>query len=1440
MARHPKAKVLARNAARSRIDAGAVAARKFAESPAVASGNPDARRPDARGLDARGLDARGLDARGLDARGPDARRPDARGTARGPRSSGANAYADRFAARLSLRPLESRWAFDLGLPDATASIVLQDGDLVIADTQPGGRDDRLTISADTTRSLRPYDYYRIEDPYAVFAVDDVPGAEVSDDGHVVEIPFLSLEDGRIVVRTEGGDDQLTLDLSISAFEHGVEFDGGAEVAAARGPAGAAAVDSLRLIGGGPYALVSHQAAGPHAGSITIDGSLQIVYSQVQSIDDGLVSQRREFLLADTSDIVTLEGGMLDGSATPDRLRLSGDGWTRIDFAHPEELLELRGGDGGDEIRVGTLAGNYRASLSITGDQGEDRIFQIGDVTLGDAAGPGDLYYAAESIEIAGSIVTAGGMVEFNGLTRLVGDLSIDSRVEDGGAGGMLSGDIRFIGRLESDDPGRFRLSLEAGSGDILFADVVGDSQPLETLEIGSARDVEFTETVWLAGDLIQHAGSGVTTLRGTGGNGIGGSLSLSAASIRLLQRPTHVAGDAILAAAESIVITRPLDTMNGAKAHSTPGRIDLRSDGWILLGEDGDLLAAAGITQSGSAATVYSAAEWVAGAGGIEFEGRVILTGNMTVDVTSNAQTAVRFHQTIDSGAWPPDAVWLDAGDGDSGEGNEGGDTASGWWLTILSAGGDVAVDGAIGAESPLGRLAVADARDLTFGGPLRTTGDVQQTNGTGTTELRGTSGDATAGEGIGGQLSLDTVAVRGLVTPVYAAGGVRVRAARDLFLEPSAGFDAGSSAVLIEVGAIGLAPDSSAFYGAEAIVRTTSEAADAVTLVVANSGSATLGRFEAGVSTGGVVVTAGGRILNGLSPEEPNIVAAHASLRAGLGIGGVGFRDTGNVYGPLVDPLTGLPAPPLALQVLTVDAQTVAGDIGLSESDDIELCGIIASQGRIEIESLGGRIAIRDGTFLRSATGMVSNSPPLYAFAEENPDDVLVPADRTQEIVGTIGGDATIDFVSPQFEVGRNFTLVIDWPDGQRGVLRGLVAGDDVVWRVGPNNEGTPQVRHGAAPEGQIRIYLQRTYSLTYLQGVPDTEVVTQLTVVNDEGIRLYDQSGANLNESDPLPTVATSISENEFRGGGIVPVEREFTVLVETETVLVIESVSATATQQTRYEDVSLATEQTDEDAAVLFLTRVSADGREEGRTSLPVTELRDLAPLLERLRRAPLRNGLYRLYHQEPGLPPRKVLEFRKTVDGIGDPVREPGRGSNPRDNQPSTPPAKEQPGSEQPGSERPGSGRPGSGQEGDGQEGDGRVRDGRSLDAGSATARPAADGVATNWVRGVRQRHVGSDRLGRPGSTDDSSIRGESIGNSADFGDNATVDFQAIEAALAAADAVSLRAAARWRRGDARRAGVEADAGTPAQQPAGTGVNGGVNSQGVSAIGTRFSS
>jgi hypothetical protein len=108
-------------------------------------------------------------------------------------------------------------------------------------------------------------------------------------------------------------------------------------------------------------------------------------------------------------------------------------------------------------------------------------------------------------------------------------------------------------------------------------------------------------------------------------------------------------------------------------------------------------------------------------------------------------------------------------------------------------------------------------------------------------------------------------------------------------------------------------------------------------------------------------------------------------------------------------------------------------------------------------------------------------------------------------------------------------------------------------------------------------------------------------------------------------------------------------------------------------RYPDLNLARAEAQTEGAILFLVAVGPDGEEGTRIALPVTELKNLSGLLERLKKAQIPNALYRLYYQEPGLPPQQVFEFRKTGNTIGDPVREPGRGANPVEEQPRQQPA-----------------------------------------------------------------------------------------------------------------------------------------------------------------------
>ncbi|MBW8883495.1 MAG: hypothetical protein JF612_01690, partial [Planctomycetia bacterium] len=332
----------------------------------------------------------------------------------------------------------------------------------------------------------------------------------------------------------------------------------------------------------------------------------------------------------------------------------------------------------------------------------------------------------------------------------------------------------------------------------------------------------------------------------------------------------------------------------------------------------------------------------------------------------------------------------------------------------------------------------------------------------------------------------------------------------------------------------------------------------------------------------------------------------------------------------------------------------------------------------------------IQDGSFLQSAagtytrtgnqiitgsaspSGKVSNAPPIIELHQINPNDVLLPGDPTQEVTGQIGVS------SNNLELGSNLTLSVVWADGKTSVLTGLQAGDTVTWHIGPDgNTSSVSITHAAEAKGPIIIHeIQRAYDLQFLATFQSNKVDAIFTLSNDRMIHLTDsRSLANaeiLNVSEPI-TVSTTLSNKDFSRPPIVIPASPIVQVAETRVVVRNENILVLPQQIQRLQDVNFAQGIAEVEDAVLFLVAVGPDGTEGPPLMLAVSDLRNVSALLERLRKAQIPSGLYRLYYKEPGLPPQLVLEFRKTGNAIGDPVREPGRGTNPLDAQPAQPPA-----------------------------------------------------------------------------------------------------------------------------------------------------------------------
>jgi hypothetical protein len=447
-------------------------------------------------------------------------------------------------------------------------------------------------------------------------------------------------------------------------------------------------------------------------------------------------------------------------------------------------------------------------------------------------------------------------------------------------------------------------------------------------------------------------------------------------------------------------------------------------------------------------------------------------------------------------------------------------------------------------------------------------------------------------------------------------------------------------------------------------VLSTTNTTADAVLVRVGGNGNFLLSQIQTGTSDplAQVTLDVGGAVISVQPTGAMNIITSRFVVDAGSGIGG--------------------PLQALRTESQAFAATSVEGYIWIVEQDDIQLQGISATgvipigPPQINIRSLAGAISVLNGTWIRSSTGQVNNIPPSLRLQQFDPSDVLLPGDPTQEVVGTIGG---IESLGEQLELGTHFRIAARWDDGIISVLDFptdpkvsatvigapaepiLQAGDTVNWLIDETNFSTASIVRGPVAEGPIQIFIQRTFSLLYLQMLREPEIVASFDLFNDPNIALRGATQPSLNQSERV-VIVTPVAEELIRPS--VPVVLvEPPVFVEESRVSVVLELPPPPPGQVVIYDDSNALQADDEEVVTrLFLVRMLPNGEEGEQVKLSLSELRDLSDLLDRLKTAPIPNGLYRIYYQEAGLPSQKLLEFRKAGRMIGDPIREPGRGSN----------------------------------------------------------------------------------------------------------------------------------------------------------------------------------
>ena len=338
------------------------------------------------------------------------------------------------------------------------------------------------------------------------------------------------------------------------------------------------------------------------------------------------------------------------------------------------------------------------------------------------------------------------------------------------------------------------------------------------------------------------------------------------------------------------------------------------------------------------------------------------------------------------------------------------------------------------------------------------------------------------------------------------------------------------------------------------------------------------------------------------------------------------------------------------------------AGDILISEvapglSEIVGRQVTMLAGGLITIENGASVAAFSNGGWVTDPIGRVSNIPPLLRIVPPDPNRGLNLTDRVQVITGTFGGE---EEKGDNLELGSNFTLVVVWDDGITNTITNLHAGDHVVLHVSESGEGEPVITH-VSDTGPIHYVLSHEYTIAHLLTVTEYAYAT-INIFDDSAIYFQDVRPFDLNEVGDYTRVRVAREQLLY-----AELPKEFVPpapLRPVDTgVALFEATQISVEGSRRLEDLAAIAQTNVANVRLIYIVRVSAGGAESDPYLLPDDALNNLTALFEKFKTEGLPDGRYRIYLKEVGFPPRKVVEFYKSGDTFGDPIREPGRGSNP---------------------------------------------------------------------------------------------------------------------------------------------------------------------------------
>jgi hypothetical protein len=692
------------------------------------------------------------------------------------------------------------------------------------------------------------------------------------------------------------------------------------------------------------AVVSSTGTGTDAGTITIDGTGGTAGSGNHGVD---IRNPDTQVTSEEGDILIIgQGGGASGSNNGVRIA-SGAVVSSTGMGSDAATITIVGTGGAGTTSHGVFLDN--SDTRVTSEDGDVEITGTG----GGTSGIGIQFDGSVTLAVDAT-GTANVTIEGTGAGSLAG-VNLLSRVR-ANEGNI---DISSADRIELGVDAGTGVNVESLAGNVTFEDAVlltanvRVGAPAGTVTFESTVESENTMRYTL--DVNEdEAGIDVVfngNVGGTPGNGAElGHLIVWAntvgedTSIALRDVSTAASGGTSgdqLYTAEEITSASDYDTGGG--------NFDMAGD-WILQSSTTVTTGGGNITVTGTINGAQSL-ELTAGTGSIDLQGEV--GGDEALaSLTVHSATTARFgddvettgvqsvtadtiqtngvHTTDESNIDLDGAVVLQDGTTlTTGGGNiTVTGTINGAHSLDLTAGtGDIDLQDAVGGTTALTTLTVTSADDVTFGSMLRTTGNVTQSAGTGTTTFNGTSGT-----GIGGTLDVTTDAIAFNAATVTTVGAVTLNAQNEVSINTGAGLDAGASTITINAN-----QDDDGSEGftqaAGTTVQTTSDAADALSITVGGSGGAALAALATG-DDGTVTITAGGAITNN-DAAATNITAGSAALTA---VGGIG---SGNALETAITNLA--------------FANTVSGDVGIDNSGALTVnsVGALATSSNVGLTVL-------------------------------------------------------------------------------------------------------------------------------------------------------------------------------------------------------------------------------------------------------------------------------------------------------------------------------------------------------------------------------------------------------------------------------------------------------------------------------------------------------